>query len=308
VISEPGEAMKKYNKVFASQPGHRSTVILVFIAVLFATSINQSNAQVTNLVAQNTSLQITLGGSSAGLSGWLVNGVNQLDQQWFYYSVGNGGTINSIDTISPYTAPTVIIGNGSSPSLKETYANSTLSVSATFQLTGSSTGSGTANLTTTIGIYNPSGTAQTYHFYQYSDFSLGGVSGGQSVAFAGIAPPYNVVQTGLAGGPFVGKITSISGGTGDSVEEQAGIYDGTQFGLISGNTAPITLNTNILSAGVGNVDFAYEIDATVAAGSSVTISELQTVPEPSSPALISLGILGLAFLYRRRLVFLKNFK
>ena len=32
-------------------------------------------------------------------------------------------------------------------------------------------------------INNLSGTAQIFHFYQYSDFDLGGVSGGQNVQF-----------------------------------------------------------------------------------------------------------------------------
>jgi hypothetical protein len=292
--------MKKINKAPAS---HRWNYLGAIVLFLFTFSVVQSQAQITNLVARNTSLQVNLTGPNAGLSDWTVNGVNQLNQQWFYYSVG-GSPVYSIDNISAWSAPTIVIGNGNSPSLTETYANSTLSVSATFQLVSSPIGSPKAQLITTIGIVNESSSAETVNFYQYSDFDLGGAPGGQTVQFPGTIQPYNVTQTGN-GGPLTGSISSVSGGTGDVVGEIAGLYNGSQFGLLNGNPAP-TFNSTILSAGPGDATFGYEITATIAAGSSVTISELQAVPEPSSLALISCGILALAFFHRSRLVFLKK--
>jgi hypothetical protein len=134
---------------------------------------------------------------------------------------------------------------------------------------------------------------------------LGGVSGGQNVQFNinGAGTAYQVVQTGLAGATLTGTATAASGGTSVAPEEEAGIYDGTQFGLGNGNTAPFLNNT--LNAGPDNVVYAYEWDVTLAAsgkpGSSLTISEIQTVPEPSSVALVASGMLALALLQRRRL-------
>jgi hypothetical protein len=79
---------------------------------------------------------------------------------------------------------------------------------------------------------------------------------------------------------------------GVTVGEVAGLYDGTQFGLENGNTAP-NFNSSVLSASGSNVDFGYEFEATLAPTSSFVISEIQIVPEPTSVALVSVGLLGL---------------
>src|ERR1700744_1997385 len=89
VFTSVSEAMKNINLAPGDQRGiHQSAAIVSLIAFLLIIPALQSNAQITNLVARNTSLQVDLGGPNAGLSDWMVNGVNQLNQQWFYYSVG----------------------------------------------------------------------------------------------------------------------------------------------------------------------------------------------------------------------------
>jgi hypothetical protein len=272
------------------------------IAILFAGSVVQSGAQIYTLAIRDTSLQFNLAG---GLSNWTIDGVNQLNQQWFYYSVGSG-PVYSIDTIAPWSTPTITTNTGKTQiTLSEIYANSTISVGTTYVLVSSLVGSGKASLSQALTIKNLSGTAQVFHFYQYSDFDLGGVSGGQNLQFTdnGSGKYYQIVQTGSSGIILTGLVTGVSGGTSALSEEQAGLFDGTQFGLGNGNSAPLLNNT--LTAGPGNVVYAYEWDATLAAfgnpGSSMTISEIQTVvPEPSSVALVASGMLALALLCRRR--------
>jgi hypothetical protein len=280
--------MKKFYQFY----GHVRVLHGVFIVALLVVSAVQSRAQIDNLSARNTALQIDVAGGTPGLSDWTVNGINQLDQQWFYYSVG-GGSISSIDNIGTFSSS--LINAGFSPSLTEVYSNSTFLLTTTYILGSGQVGSGTASLSTTVTLQNLSGATQNIDLYQYSDFWLGGVSGGQNVQFTTTNSPYNVFQSGT-GGPLNGKISSVSGGTGDVVEEVAGLFNGTQFGIVNGGPT-VTLNDSPLSAGTGNVNYAYEIESSLTAsgaGSSVTISELQTVPEPSSLALISSGILFLA--------------
>jgi hypothetical protein len=275
-------------------------VIGIVIGILFAGAVLKSEAQVTNLSAPGTSIQISLGGANPGISDWLVDGINQLNYQWFYYSVG-AGTVNSIDTISPWTAPT-FVNSQPNPFLTETYANSTLSVKTTYQLQGASALSGRAGLETTINLENLSGAAQTFHLYQYSDFDLGNVLGNQTVQFAGTGTPYQVTQFGTSGGQMVGTISAL----GATVEEMAGLEGTNLLGLFPGSPAPV-YNDSSLSAGPGGqVAYAYEIDITLNPDQSLTLSELQTVPEPSTTALIFLGMSAFGLYYGRKLVSLKK--
>ena len=62
---------------------------------------------------------------------------------------------------------------------------------------------------------------------------------------------------------------------------------------------PTTLN-DMTSFGPGDATFAYQWDISMAPGSTFIISKiLSVVPEPSSAALLSLGILGFGMLRRR---------
>jgi hypothetical protein len=85
------------------------------------------------------------------------------------------------------------------------------------------------------------------------------------------------------------------------VEEAAGTSN---FGLGNGNPAP-NLTGSPLSAS-GSVDYAYEIDATVANGATIVISETQMVPEPSDFSLLLAGLAGFVAFGRRGLAFLKK--
>jgi hypothetical protein len=268
------------------------------IAILFAGAVVQSGAQIYTLAIRDTSLQFNLAG---GLSNWTIDGANQLNKQWFYYSVGSG-PVYSIDTIAPWSTPTLSTNLGKTQiTLNETYSGSAISVGTKYVLAGGVLGSGQATLSQTLTLSNPSSTTQVFHFYQYSDFDLGGVSGGQNIAFSsnGSGLYYQVVQSSLAGPILNGSVTGVNGGSNTVSEVQAGLWDGTQFGLGNGNPAPLLNNT--LTAGSGNVVYAYEWDATLASGDSIIISEIQTVvPEPSSMALIGSGMLALTLLGRRR--------
>ena len=267
------------------------------IAILFAGSVVQSEANIYTIGARDTSMQIDL---ASGITQWTIDGVNQLNLQSFYYSVGSGPAA-SIYTIGLPSAP-VITTNipKTTVALNTTYADSIISVRTLFSIQSSPIGSGNATLAQTLTINNLSATDQVFHFYQYSDFDLGGVSGGQNLQFTdnGSGKYYQVVQTGSTGITLTGLVTGVSGGSSAQLEVQAGLFDGNKFGL--GSVNPVTLD-NTLTAGPGNAVYAYEWDATLAPGNSITISEIQAVvPEPSSVALVASGMLALALLNRRR--------
>src|SRR5689334_1773810 len=89
--------------------GTRSTACGLVLYAL-AGLIGQYQAQAATgglLTDGNSSIGLSLN-SSAGMTNWLVNGINQLQQQWFWFRVGGGGPEADISTIS---APTTSSAN-----------------------------------------------------------------------------------------------------------------------------------------------------------------------------------------------------
>jgi hypothetical protein len=268
------------------------------VAILFAGAMAQCEATIYTFGARDTSLQID---TASGISQWTIDGVNQLNKQWFYYSVG-GGPVYSIDTIPLISSSLVPAGNN--PWVTAVYSNSIIKVTTTYTLQSQPNGSGKATLQDAISFQNTSATAQNFRFYQFSDFDLAGIQGSQYLQFAG-GNNNLFVQTGWGGTSLSNIISATWNGQLAATRVQAGISDGTQFGLGNGNPYP-TLNNTTLTAS-GNVCFAYEWDVNLAAagnsGSSLSLSEIQAVimvPEPSSLALGASGMFVAALLCRRR--------
>src|SRR6266576_3968798 len=68
------------------------------LAAALALCLPAARAQIVTLHDGNSSASVDLG-SQAGMFNWLINGQNQLNQQWFWYRVGNSSGQHSIDTI-----------------------------------------------------------------------------------------------------------------------------------------------------------------------------------------------------------------
>src|SRR5215467_13837287 len=147
---------------------------LCAVAVALACFQLTSQAQIVTLTDNNSVAQIDPH-SQAGMFNWSVQGFNELYQQWFWYRVGDAaGTMqHSIDTIS---APVVTLYGTREMTSTYTAPNFTLSID--YLLTGGSlVGVGqTANsdIGESIRIVNTSATTLNFHFFQYSDFDLGG--------------------------------------------------------------------------------------------------------------------------------------
>jgi hypothetical protein len=232
--------------------------------------------------------------SAAGMYHWdLGFGGNQLQQQWFWYRIGNG----LAQPINAIGAPSVNVYSANWIDVTYTSTSGPLfSLTVSYVLTGGGVNSGTALIKENITVLNQSGgTINGFNLFQYSDFNLLGTPGGDSVSISSTFD--SVVQTeGSAG---IGEV--ITNPFADRAE--AAIVNSTVNNL---STIPgYDLNNN-LTAGPGDVAWAFQWIADINDNQELLIVKdkgvrITVIPEPSVLALVALG-LGAASALRRRKV------
>lgn len=150
-------------------------IVLALVGILPTTA--QGNGPIVSLVDRNSTLTIDLA-SDAGLKDWVVDGVDQLRQQWFWYRIGPTGPESSIDKLG-------LVGSKASDNdwddgnehLGALYGNPNgLTVELAFTLSGGSPGSLQSDIAETLTIANHGSTALDFHFFQYCDLDLGDTS------------------------------------------------------------------------------------------------------------------------------------
>jgi hypothetical protein len=271
--------MKEFTKIGAASLG---AMLLAF----------GSQAQIFTLADGNSVAGLNIG-SSAGMYSWNVDGVNQLAQQWFWYRVGATGPESSIDRGMGLQSSTLTAPN----QLTATYGSATnpLSLRISYTLTGGTAGSGASDMQEALTLVNHGNTTLSLHFFQYSDFDLGGTPGGDIVALRRNLSGrfYEALQSK---GPITLNETVDTVATPGADHGEAGLFNTTLVRLNDGS--PTTLN-DVASAGPGDATWAFEWDLEIAAGASVVINKdkLLQVPEPSTAAL---GLLGLGAWFLRR--------
>lgn len=265
----------------------------------------------TDITGQNT-YSLTNGGSTAtvnvgntgtlGMNSWTVLGnANQLNQQWFWYSV-NGSTPQPINTISAATVYNEAPSDPTLDNLGVLYQQTGgLEVFAQFTLGGNGNTSGSADFTEGVYVINNSSQAINLSFYQYSNFNLLMNNNNSVTVFGSLAKGYTGAQqtTGGPGGTAIGE--AIVGPDANAAE--AGFATSTMSDVLSGS---LTDGTNP-SAGPGDVAWAFQWNVTqLAPGGMLDLTKdlgltVNIVPEPSTLALIALGMAALGLAFRRKL-------
>ncbi len=227
--------------------------------------------------------------TTAGMNDWTVDGVDHMYRQWFWYRVGATGPESSLDTLTlDFSGTSDTNFDGNDETLFTRHIGAGLKIEVTYLLNGGTVGSGTADITESIEIFNTGSDPLAIHFFQYCDFHLYGTITDASVQITG---GNTVTQTDALG--YVSETVE----TPAADHYQVAYYPSILSSL--NDASPTTLSDFAGPLTNGDLEWGFQWDFTIDPGSSVLISKDKLlVPEPATMGLLALG--GLALTRRRR--------
>ncbi len=226
--------------------------------------------------------------SAAGMHSWTVDGVNQMQRQWFWYRLGASGGESSIDTLSlDFFQATDTNADGRDDTLRATYTSLGVRVDLGFKLAGGEAGSHSASLIEIIGVTNTGPKGIDVHFFEYGDFDLGGDGSNDVVT---IWDDNSAAQQ--VDGCYMAEVVQ----TPQPIHYEAGLAPDLLAALQ--DLAPTTL-ADLNGPVHGNGAWTFEWDKELEPGGTLLISTGKNViPEPATWALLGLG--GIMMIFRRR--------
>jgi hypothetical protein len=228
--------------------------------------------------------------SAAGMGSWTVDGVDHMERQWFWYRLGASGGESSIDTLSlDFFQATDTNADGQDDMLRATYTGQGFRVDLGFKLTGGEAGSGTAGLLEIMGITNTGSESLDFHFFQYTDFDLGGDGSDDVVTILSGNSAAQQVD-----GCFVAEVVQ----TPRPSHYEAGLAPDLLAAL---QDDTLTTLGDLGGPVRGNGAWTFEWDKDLQPGDTLLISTGKNViPEPATWAILGLGGVLMAFRRRRR--------
>jgi hypothetical protein len=264
------------------------------LALAFA---SQSMAGLFVLSDENSTANFNTA-SAANNSDWTVDGEDQMNQQAFWFRVGNTAeqSLHSLPIAFESAFNTNIDPN--LDTLFVRYAGAGFNVDVRYALDGGAPASGSSNMSEQISITNTSGAPLDFHFFQYSDFDVSNTAGDDTAVFTNA----NAVQQYDGGIRLTETVITPAASHGE-----IDTFPNTLNKLTDGvaNTLSDTPAIGV-PVGPGNLAWAYQWDFTVPVGGTVQISKQKNlnarlIPEPGTFALLTLAGMLVAGASRRRL-------
>ena len=224
----------------------------------------------------------------SGAVNWVVDGVDHLFRQWFWYRVGPTGGEAAIDTLD--LVGTTTFSTNFEPDDNGLFAlysdpDEKFTIDILYVLGGGTPGSGVSDIAEQIRIVNTSTTdTLDFHFFQYSDFDLNDTFDDDTVMKS---------NTNTVSQTDPGMIVSETVVAPTPSHSEVGLFSDILDRL--DDESPTTL-TDFGGPLTGDATWAYQWDLTLAPGSSFIISKdkhVQSVPEPSTAVMLGTALFGL---------------
>ena len=289
----------KGSMFFCGGPDLRSGFAACLLAM--GMMVGSAGAQVYNLTSGNATASINAGGGSGplGLNSWVVDGISQAKQQWYYYGIGAAAN-QSVDSMGNLT-----LNSQTASSVQFTYANAASSpdykVTLYYNLTAAANGSGISGMGETATFYNLSANPLTLRFFDYTDMDLTGTPNNQSVTLYNKSLGTTYFYQTAGSYTFTNKTVSSAGGLFTSASHlDANLFSTTLQTLTNGTASSLG---DHLSAGPGDATAGEEWDVTLAPGSTLLLSKTlnMVVPEPGVAAILALGFASLVMARKKGL-------
>ncbi|NLN75088.1 MAG: DUF11 domain-containing protein [Armatimonadetes bacterium] len=242
----------------SSRHGLLATIMCALIAVSLMMAPSCSEAASYDMASGNSSASIDPT-SNVGMTSWVIDGINQVGSQWWYYRIGDSQQqpINQLATPQvTQTAPNMI---------DILYSGPTVDVILRYVLSGGSPGSGNSTMAESVRVRNKTSETIDFHLFEFTDLNLNDTPGDDSAA---LVNPTTITQWDG------GLITTESASTGGMTP----VPDAWEIGnasylfnkLNNDSMAVLADATTPLS---GDIAFAFQWDLEIAAGRTDILSK-----------------------------------
>lgn len=265
-------------------------VWFIFVGILLLSGSVYGEETPVTLTDLNSTVKV-YSQSDAGIASWVVDGVEQLKREWFWFRVdpaGAGNPEQSIDTLSRIVNNALDLNdNAGLDVLYQKFSSAgQFTVALTYALTGGESGTRNSDLALSIKITNTGTEPLDFHFFQLKDLDIAGTAAWDRLRL--------VNNSLVEQSQNSRRVTTIFSPLPSVVNLN---YSSILYDILVDNKGDDFWSQRS-PVGPGDVQFLLQWDVTLPPGGNLLISEdQQQVPEPATMAMLALGTVAM---FRRK--------